>query len=163
MSAVLEVKSLRKEFGDLVAVDGISFDITEGEIFGFLGPNGAGKTTSISMICGLLTPTAGEIHVEGVSILKNPREVKRKLGVVPQEVAIYEELSARENLTFWGGISTQQTLPYGTPDEVRAEVDRVVRTMSRGGGYITSPAQEIQSDVPLENMLALIEQAQSYT
>jgi len=104
MSAVLEVKSLRKEFGDLVAVDGISFDIQEGEIFGFLGPNGAGKTTSISMICGLLTPTAGEIFVEGVSILKNPREVKKRLGVVPQEVAIYEELSARENLSFWGGI-----------------------------------------------------------
>jgi len=104
MSAVLEVKSLRKEFGDLVAVDGISFDIQEGEIFGFLGPNGAGKTTSISMICGLLTPTAGEVFVEGVSILKNPREVKKRLGVVPQEVAIYEELSARENLAFWGGI-----------------------------------------------------------
>jgi len=104
MSAVLEVQSLRKEFGDLTAVDGISFEIQEGEIFGFLGPNGAGKTTSISMICGLLTPTAGEIHVEGVSIQKNPREVKRRLGVVPQEVAIYEELSARENLSFWGGI-----------------------------------------------------------
>jgi ABC-2 type transport system ATP-binding protein len=104
MSAVLEVKDLRKEFGDLTAVDGISFDIQEGEIFGFLGPNGAGKTTSISMICGLLTPTAGEIFVEGVSILKNPREVKKRLGVVPQEVAIYEELSAKENLSFWGGI-----------------------------------------------------------
>jgi ABC-2 type transport system ATP-binding protein len=87
-----------------VAVDGISFDIQEGEIFGFLGPNGAGKTTSISMICGLLTPTAGEVYVEGISILKDPRAVKRHLGVVPQEVAIYEELSARENLSFWGGI-----------------------------------------------------------
>lgn len=104
MSAVLEVKSLRKEFGDLVAVDGVSFEIQEGEIFGFLGPNGAGKTTSISMICGLLTPTAGEVYVEGISILKDPRAVKRHLGVVPQEVAIYEELSARENLSFWGGI-----------------------------------------------------------
>ncbi|MEN8007563.1 MAG: ABC transporter ATP-binding protein [Candidatus Krumholzibacteriota bacterium] len=104
MSAVLEVKDLRKEFGDLTAVDGISFDIQEGEIFGFLGPNGAGKTTSISMICGLLKPTAGEVHVEGVSILTDPRKVKRRLGVVPQEVAIYEELSARENLAFWGGI-----------------------------------------------------------
>ena len=104
MSAVLQVKDLRKEFGDLTAVDGISFEIREGEIFGFLGPNGAGKTTSISMICGLLKPTAGEIFVEGNSILKSPREVKKLLGVVPQEVAIYEELSARENLSFWGGI-----------------------------------------------------------
>lgn len=104
MSAVLQVKDLRKEFGDLTAVDGISFDIQEGEIFGFLGPNGAGKTTSISMICGLLKPTAGEILVQGQSILKNSQEVKKLLGVVPQEVAIYEELSARENLSFWGGI-----------------------------------------------------------
>lgn len=104
MKQVLEVKSLRKEFGEITAVDGISFEVTEGEIFGFLGPNGAGKTTSISMICGLLKPTGGEVHVLGKSILKHPREVKRHLGVVPQEVAIYEELSARQNLSFWGGI-----------------------------------------------------------
>ena len=104
MTHVLEVTSLRKEFGDLVAVDNISFDVPEGEIFGFLGPNGAGKTTSISMICGLLKPTSGEVRVQGVSIQKQPREVKRNLGVVPQEVAIYEELSARQNLVFWGGI-----------------------------------------------------------
>jgi len=101
---VLEVKGLRKVFGDLVAVDGISFAVREGEIFGFLGPNGAGKTTSISMICGLLTPTEGEILVEGRPARDDPREVKRRLGVVPQEVALYEELSARENLEFWGGI-----------------------------------------------------------
>ena len=104
MSQVLEVKSLRKVFGDLTAVDRISFDVEEGEIFGFLGPNGAGKTTTISMICGLLEPTDGDVHVEGVSIRKNPRAVKRRLGVVPQDVAIYEELSARQNLKFWGGI-----------------------------------------------------------
>mgnify|MGYP001823255548 CR=1 FL=1 len=102
--AVLQVDSLRKEFDDLVAVADISFAVPEGEIFGFLGPNGAGKTTSISMICGLLAPTAGEILVGGRSVLSDPREVKAMMGVVPQEVAIYEELSARENLVFWGGI-----------------------------------------------------------
>ena len=127
MSAVLQVKDLRKEFGDLTAVDGISFDIQEGEIFGFLGPNGAGKTTSISMICGLLKPTAGEILVQGQSILKNPREVKKLLGVVPQEVAIYEELSARENLSFWGGI-------YGL-----------------GGGQLRSRVEELLEQVGLED------------
>ena len=127
MSAVLEVKDLRKEFGDLTAVDGISFDIQEGEIFGFLGPNGAGKTTSISMICGLLKPTAGEVLVEGRSILKEPREVKKLLGVVPQEVAIYEELSARENLMFWGGI-------YGM-----------------GGGGLRSRVDELLEQVGLED------------
>jgi ABC-2 type transport system ATP-binding protein len=104
MSFVLEVENLRKKFGDLVAVDGISFSVKEGEIFGFLGPNGAGKTTTISMICGLLQPNDGEIRVEGLSIADNAREVKQHLGVVPQEVAVYAELSARENLRFWGGI-----------------------------------------------------------
>ena len=127
MSEVHEVKDLRKEFGDLTAVDCISFDIQEGEIFGFLGPNGAGKTTSISMICGLLKPTAGEVLVEGRSILKEPREVKKLLGVVPQEVAIYEELSARENLMFWGGI-------YGM-----------------GGGGLRSRVDELLEQVGLED------------
>ncbi len=101
---VLEVRDLRKTFGELTAVDGISFAVREGEIFGFLGPNGAGKTTSISMICGLLTPTGGEVLVDGLPLRGRLREVKRRLGVVPQEVAIYEELTARENLEFWGGV-----------------------------------------------------------
>ncbi len=104
MAPVLEVRALRKVFGELTAVDGISFTVNEGEIYGFLGPNGAGKTTSISMICGLLEPTEGEVLVQGIGIRENPREVKRRLGVVPQEVAVYEELSARQNLDFWGGI-----------------------------------------------------------
>ncbi len=104
MTPVLEVRDLHKVFGDLTAVDGISFSVNEGEIYGFLGPNGAGKTTSISMICGLLPPTEGEVLVMGLSIAEDPRGVKRLLGVVPQEVAVYEELSARMNLEFWGGI-----------------------------------------------------------
>ncbi len=103
-AVVLEVKGLRKSFGDLTAVDGISVAVREGEIFGFLGPNGAGKTTSISMICGLLTPTGGEILVDGRPARAQLRAVKQRLGVVPQEVALYEELTARENLVFWGGI-----------------------------------------------------------
>jgi len=103
-AAVLEVRGLRKVFGDLVAVDGVSFAVREGEIFGFLGPNGAGKTTTISMICGLLAPTEGEILVGGRPAREDPRAVKRQLGVVPQEVALYDELSARQNLEFWGGI-----------------------------------------------------------
>ncbi len=104
MTPVLEVRDLRKVFGDLTAVDGISFTVNEGEIYGFLGPNGAGKTTTISMICGLLQPTEGEVLVTGLSLTDDPRGVKRRLGVVPQEVAVYEELSARTNLEFWGGI-----------------------------------------------------------
>ena len=101
---MLQVQDLHKEFGSLKAVDGISFTAPTGRIFGLLGPNGAGKTTTISMVCGLLRPTKGHVLVDGVDISQKPAEVKRSLGVVPQEIALYEDLTARENLNFWGGI-----------------------------------------------------------
>jgi ABC-2 type transport system ATP-binding protein len=102
MPPILEVQNLVKKFGDLTAVDGISFDIQEGEIFSLLGPNGAGKTTTISMLSCLIEPTSGDASIGGHSVTKEAFEVKRIIGVVPQEIALYEELSARENLTFWG-------------------------------------------------------------
>jgi ABC-2 type transport system ATP-binding protein len=102
MPPILEVQNLVKKFGDLTAVDGISFDIQTGEIFSLLGPNGAGKTTTISMLSCLLEPTSGDALIEGHSVTRDALEVKRIIGVVPQEIALYEELSARENLTFWG-------------------------------------------------------------
>jgi ABC-2 type transport system ATP-binding protein len=102
MAPILEVKELVKKFGDLTAVDGISFDIQAGEVFSLLGPNGAGKTTTISMLSCLLEPTSGDALIDGHSIAKEALEVKRIIGVIPQEIALYEELSARENLTFWG-------------------------------------------------------------
>src|SRR5690554_6661615 len=101
-NAVLEVAGLVRRFGDLTAVDGVSFHIAPGETYGLLGPNGAGKTTTISMVAGLLAPDAGEVRVAGQRM--RPREVapKRRLGLVPQDLAIYPELSARENLLFFG-------------------------------------------------------------
>ena len=102
MPPILEVQNLVKKFGDFTAVDGVSFDIQEGEVFSLLGPNGAGKTTTISMLSCLLEPTSGDAIVGGHSISREALEVKRIIGVVPQEIALYEELSARENLTFWG-------------------------------------------------------------
>jgi ABC-2 type transport system ATP-binding protein len=102
MAAILEVQNLVKKFGDFTAVDGVSFDIQEGEVFSLLGPNGAGKTTTISMISCLLEPTSGMALIGGHSITREPLEVKRIIGVVPQEIALYDELSARENLIFWG-------------------------------------------------------------
>ena len=102
MPPILEVQNLVKKFGDLTAVDGVSFDIQEGEVFSLLGPNGAGKTTTISMLSCLLKPTSGDASIGGHSITRDALEVKRIIGVVPQEIALYEELSARENLTFWG-------------------------------------------------------------
>jgi ABC-2 type transport system ATP-binding protein len=97
-----EVKNLHKNFGELKAVDGVSFEVEKGEIFSLLGPNGAGKTTTISMLSCLLRPDEGDALVMGHSIRSEQMEVKSVLGVVPQEIALYEDLSARENLSFWG-------------------------------------------------------------
>ncbi len=98
----IEVRDLKKYFGPVKAVDGIDFKVQQGEIFSLLGPNGAGKTTTISMISCLLQPDSGEVLVMGHSTRSAAQQVKAAIGVVPQEIALYEDLSARENLTFWG-------------------------------------------------------------
>jgi ABC-2 type transport system ATP-binding protein len=100
--SLLKVAQLSKSFGAVRAVDSVNFEVRPGEIYGLLGPNGAGKTTSISMISGLLKPDAGQIIVAGTAFSANPQKAKSIMGVVPQELAIYEELSGRENLEFWG-------------------------------------------------------------
>ena len=100
---MIEVSDLRKVFGELAAVDGITFTAEPGAIFGLLGPNGAGKTTTISCVCGLLKPTSGRVRVLGYDVVTDGARAKSGLGVVPQEVAIYEEVSATENLRYWGG------------------------------------------------------------
>ena len=102
MSAILHVQNLVKNYGDFKAVKGVSFDIEEGEIFSLLGPNGAGKTTTISMLSTLYTPTSGDATIGGHSITKDPMGVRGIIGVVPQDLALYEDLTARENLIFWG-------------------------------------------------------------
>jgi ABC-2 type transport system ATP-binding protein len=102
MQNILEVKDLVKKYGDFTAVKGISFDIKEGEIFSLLGPNGAGKTTTISMLSTLYAPTSGDATIAGNSVTKHPMNVRNAIGVVPQEIALYEDLTARENLIFWG-------------------------------------------------------------
>ena len=102
MPAILEVKQLVKKYGDFTAVDGVSFDILEGEIFSLLGPNGAGKTTTISMLSTLFPPTSGDALVAGHSVRGDAMAVRNIIGVIPQELALYEDLTARENLAFWG-------------------------------------------------------------
>ena len=102
MPSILEVKNLVKKYGDFTAVRGITFDIKEGEIFSLLGPNGAGKTTTISMLSTLYDPTDGDATIAGYSIRKAPMAVRQVIGVVPQDLALYEDLTARENLVFWG-------------------------------------------------------------
>lgn len=101
---MIEVRELRKSFGDVIALGGISFEVNEGEIYGFLGPNGAGKTTAISIISGLLNPDSGTVALAGKDIRKSGRSIRQLLGVVPQEIALYDELTGRENLHFWGSL-----------------------------------------------------------
>ena len=102
MQKAIEVRGLEKCFGDFAAVKKIDFEVLQGEIFSLLGPNGAGKSTTISMLCCLLEPSGGDALVMGHSIKHDPQAVKASLGVVPQDIALYPDLSARENLTFWG-------------------------------------------------------------
>ena len=102
MSSILEVKDLVKKYGDFTAVNNVSFDIKEGEIFSLLGPNGAGKTTTISVLSTLFTPTSGDAIICGHSVKQDPMAVRNAIGVVPQDLALYEDLTARENLSFWG-------------------------------------------------------------
>lgn len=99
---VLSCEGLRKTYGDRVAVDGVGFSIAAGETYGLLGPNGAGKTTTISMVCGLLSRDAGRVTLNGRELDTGTVEVKAAVGFVPQEIAIYPDLTARENLRFFG-------------------------------------------------------------
>jgi ABC-2 type transport system ATP-binding protein len=121
---VLECHGLRKRFGDLEAVRGVDFRIAEGETYGLLGPNGAGKTTTISMVCGLLEPDAGDVVVAGQRLTSRSVSEKAAIGYVPQELAIYPDLTARENLRFFARL-------YGLrPDHARARIDEVLAVIA---------------------------------
>ncbi len=99
---ILQPTTLVKKYGDLVAVNDVSFAIEEGEVFGLLGPNGAGKSTTIAMLSGLFPPTAGSAMVGGLDVVKELNRVKQLIGVVPQDLALYPTLTGRENVTFFG-------------------------------------------------------------
>src|SRR5438046_2918653 len=101
-TSALAVVDVRKRYGAATALDGVSFEVADSEMFGLLGPNGAGKTTLLSILSGLLEPTSGEVRVFGQRVTPRNRDVRRLLGIVPQELAIYGELTARENLLFFG-------------------------------------------------------------
>jgi ABC-2 type transport system ATP-binding protein len=130
---VLWCKDLRKRFKERLAVDGVGFEVAPGETYGLLGPNGAGKTTTISMICGLLRRDGGEVTVAGASLDRDPGLVKAAIGYVPQDVALYPDLSGLENLRFWGRM-------YGlTGRELNERVDatlEVVGLAERSGDKV---------------------------
>jgi ABC-2 type transport system ATP-binding protein len=98
------INHLVKRFGDVTAVNGLNLEIRKGEMFGFLGPNGAGKTTTISILCGLLEPTAGSAQIAGFDIGKQPQKAKERIGICPQEVAVYKFLTGMENLELFGSL-----------------------------------------------------------
>src|SRR3954453_16754088 len=101
---MLEVRSLRKTYGDLVAVQDVSFTLEEGRVLGLLGPNGAGKTTTVSMIAGLVSPASGQVLIDGQPLAGDTDPKKRRIGLVPQDLALYDELSALANLQFFGSL-----------------------------------------------------------
>lgn len=136
---VIEVSELTKKFGNITAVNQISFDVKEGEIFGFLGPNGAGKTTTIRMLTGFLTPDSGEVFIDGINMRKNPIKAKMKIGIIPEMGNIYGDLTAKQNIILSGKF-------YGIPRiELKKRADSLleqfgiyerendlVRTFSKG-------------------------------
>lgn len=133
---VLECRGLRKSYGDRLAVDDVGFTISPGETYGLLGPNGAGKTTSISMVCGLLERDAGEVFVNGKPVDTRAVEARTAIGYVPQELAIYPDLTARENLRFFGklyGLSGRAL--EGRVDEILEIIELADRQHDRADEY----------------------------
>jgi ABC-2 type transport system ATP-binding protein len=136
---MIEVRGLRKEYGPTVALDGISFQVGEGEIFGFIGPNGAGKTTTLRILATLLEPTAGDAWIAGLSVLDDPDEARRVMGFMPDEFGVYDGITVWEYLDFFAGAFR---LPRGKRRSIIGGVleltdltglrDRMVATLSKG-------------------------------
>jgi len=132
----INVENLHKNFGEVYAVQGIGFSVQRGEIFSLIGPNGAGKSTTISMISGLLHPDQGDITVIGHDIRRESMSVKSAIGVVPQEIALYEDLTARENLMFWGKMYGLRGNPLKIRvDEILEVIGLIERQKDRVGKY----------------------------
>ena len=150
MSLAIEVKSLHKSFGENHAVQGVSFAVEQGEIVSLLGPNGAGKTTTISMLSCLLRPDDGDALVMGHSIRTDAMGVKSVLGVVPQEIALYEDLTARENLTFGGKMyGLRGAALKSRVNEVLEVIDLTDRAGDRVGKYSGGMKRRVNIGVAL--------------
>lgn len=120
---VISVNQLTKRFGAFTAVNAVTFDVSRGEIFGFLGANGAGKTTAMRMLCGLSFPTSGQATVAGFDLYKEAEKIKKSIGYMSQKFSLYEDLTTRENIRFYGGI-------YGLTDEqIRTKTDFMIHQL----------------------------------
>jgi ABC-2 type transport system ATP-binding protein len=123
----ISARQLTKQFGQFTAVDAITFDVGPGEIFGFLGANGAGKTTAMRMLCGLSLPTSGEATVAGYDLRRYPEKIKKNIGYMSQRFSLYEDLTVRENIRFYGGI-------YGLGNRaIRAKTSDLLNTLGMAG------------------------------
>ncbi len=131
-------ENLTKRFGDFTAVDNISFEVEKGEIFGFLGANGAGKTTAMRMLCGLSFPTSGKAMVAGFDILKQTEDIKRNIGYMSQKFSLYEDLTVKENMRFYGGI-------YGKSDQfIKEKTESIIRQL-----HLEKEANKLVGSLPL--------------
>ncbi len=120
---MISTSNLTKAFGDFIAVNNITFDVRQGEIFGFLGANGAGKTTAMRMLCGLSIPTSGEATIAGYDVYKETEKIKQNIGYMSQKFSLYEDLTVAENIRFFGGI-------YGLKDrEIKARSLELINTL----------------------------------
>jgi len=136
--SVIHTQGLTRKFGDFVAVNAITFDVQEGEIFGFLGANGAGKTTAMRILCGLLEPTSGQASVAGYDVYKQNEEIKKHIGYMSQKFSLYENLTVRENIQFFGGI-------YGlTRKELREKTDVLIERLG-----LNHEADKLVGSLPL--------------
>lgn len=135
---VIRANKLTKRFGDFVAVDEITFDVHKGEIFGFLGANGAGKTTAMRMLCGLSIPTSGEAMVAGYDVFEEPEKIKKNIGYMSQKFSLYEDLTVKENIEFYGGI-------YGlSKQQIKKESDMLIEKLG-----LEHEANKLVSALPL--------------
>jgi ABC-2 type transport system ATP-binding protein len=132
----ITVSELTRKFGDFLAVDHLTFDVAQGEIFGFLGANGAGKSTTIRMLCGLLKPTSGTAIVGGVDVGRDPEAVKQRIGYMSQKFSLYEALTVDQNIRFWGAL-------YGLNDDQIARRRKFVLEMAGLTGRENTKAHEL--------------------
>lgn len=138
MDKAVVTNKLTRKFGDFVATDEITFDVAQGEIFGFLGANGAGKTTAIRMLCGLLKPTSGEAKIAGFDVYRQTEQIKQVIGYMSQKFSLYEDLTVRENIRFYGGI-------YGlNRRELQTKADAIIEQLDLG-----SMADKLVVSLPL--------------
>jgi ABC-2 type transport system ATP-binding protein len=138
MQVVIQTNQLTRKFGDFTAVDHITFEVGKGEIFGFLGANGAGKTTAMRMLCGLLEPTSGEGQVAGFDIYKEREAIKRNIGYMSQRFSLYNNLTVRENIRFFGGV-------YGiSRDELKEKSESLIQRLG-----LQREARKLVGSLPL--------------